>query len=77
MHHTAVRLPESPPTGPVFDEMACPAVVEAGKQLVSGRISPRQFDASGEAKPLPTVAEARAAWERRTAAPVAAVSPRG
>lgn len=68
MYHTAIRLPESPPAGPVFDQMACPAVVEAGKQLVSGRISPRQFDA--------VVAEARAAWERRELAPVAAVSPR-
>lgn len=68
MHHTAARLPESPPVRPVFDQMACPAVVEAGKQLVSGRISPCQFDA--------VVAEARAAWERRTAAPVVAVSPR-
>ena len=68
MHHTVARLPASTPAGPVFDQMARPAVVEAGKQLVSGRISPRQFDA--------VVVEARAAWERRTAAPVAAVSPR-
>ena len=68
MHHAAARLPKPLPAGPVFDQMACPAVVEAGKQLVSGKISPRQFDA--------VVAEARAAWERRTTAPVAAVSPR-
>ena len=76
MHHTAARPPEAPPAGPVFDQMACPAVVEAGKQLVAGQINPRQFDASGEAEPSPMVEAERAAWERRTAAPVAAVSPR-
>lgn len=69
MHHTAARRPPgTTPAGPTFDQMACPAVVEAGKLLVGGRISPRQFDAVVEAE--------RAAWERRMVAPVAAVPPR-
>lgn len=69
MHAARIRTrPQSTSAGLAFDPMACPAVVEAGKQLVSGRISPRQFDAVVEAE--------RAAWERRTAAPVLAASPR-
>lgn len=57
------------PRAPAFDPMASPTVVEAGKRLVGGRLSPREFDA--------VVAQECVAWERRqTVAHEAAVSLR-
>lgn len=70
MHAARIRTcpPESTSADPAFDPMQCPAVVEAGKQLVSGRINPRQFDA--------VVAHERAVWEQRRVAQPGTSLPR-
>lgn len=69
MHHTAARpAPGATPHASAFDPMSCPAVIEAGKQLVSGRINPRQFDA--------VIEHERATWQQRAAgARLAVASP--
>ena len=63
MHAARIRTrpPESTSTDPAFDPMSSPAVIEAGKRLVSGRLTPREFDA--------VVAHERAVWERQAAGP--------
>ena len=61
MHDAAARrAPWGTPADPAFGFMGCPAVIEVGERLVSGRISPREFDA--------VVEQERAAWERQQAA---------
>ena len=65
--HIRTRPPKSTSAAPAFDPMASPAVVEAGKRLVGGRLTPREFDA--------VVEQARAAWERRLMAVHMAPAP--
>lgn len=61
MHAARIRTrpPRSTSAEPAFDPMSSPAVIETGKRLVGGRLTPWEFDA--------VIERERAAWEQRRA----------